>query len=716
MDKQEQLYNPEIWGGLECTINRVGDTFRDQLDYAGFYQRTTDLGKIVKLGIKSLRFPVLWEAHQHLSEDEEINWTRTTGNLEKIRSHGICPIAGLLHHGSGPKFTSLDDEHFPEALATYAAKVATQFPWLEYYTPVNEPLTTARFSGLYGYWFPHQTNESGFIKMLLNQLKATVLSMKAIRKINPNAKLVQTEDLSKTHGTPLLAYQAEFENNRRWISYDILCGKLDDTHFFWNYLNGEVGIKKEELQFFVDNPCPPDIAGFNYYVTSERYLDENIEKYPECSCGGNGSHIYVDVAAVRAIKPAGLQTLLNEAWERYHIPMALTEVHIHCTREEQLRWFKEAWDTCCQLKKEGVNIRAITAWSLLGAFDWNSLLVRDDQIYESGVFDIAEKKLRPTALAKLIHSLAGSGSYQHSIINEKGWWHKSYPGNNTVFANSKVSPLLIIGSGGTLGTAFVNICKIRAIPYRAFSHGQLDINNLEELEKAIGEYKPWAIINAAGYVKLDNAEEEKEICFQLNAEAPGRLSAICNRYGIQFMTFSSDQVFDGQKQNPYIERDNVKPLNVYGQSKAEGERLTSKHFSSSLIIRTSAFFGPWDKYNFAFYILDSLKENQHCKVVKDVIVSPTYVPDLVNRSLDLLIDEEKGIWHLSNIGMLSWREFAEELASRGGLQKKNILACSQKESGWKATRPGNSALQSDKGIKLPTLENAMERFFQEKII
>jgi dTDP-4-dehydrorhamnose reductase len=714
MDTSYQLYNPEIWGGLECTINRIGDTFRDQLEYAGYYKRENDIDKIAALPIRALRYPVLWEAHQHSSEEEEIDWSRTERELNKIKSYGIMPIAGLIHHGSGPKFTSLTDPGFPEALAKYASKVAMQFPWLEYYTPINEPLTTARFSGLYGFWYPHHEDEKSFVTILLNELKATVLAMKEIRKINPDAKLVQTEDLTKTHSTPLLEYQAEFENKRRWISYDILCGKLDDQKFFWHYLIGEIGIEEEELQFFIDNPCPPDIAGFNYYVTSERYLDEKTEMFPPQSYGGNGQHFYADVAAVRAVKPAGLKSLLREAWNRFHIPIALTEVHMHCTREEQLRWFKEAWDSCIELKKEGVNIKAITAWSMLGAFDWNSLLTREDKMYESGVFDISADRFRPTAIAKLLRSLSETGSYSHPVINEKGWWHKSYPANDTVFSNSHVSPLLILGGTGTLGTAFGNICEMRAIPYRSFSHQQLNITNTEEIQKAIDEYKPWAIINATGYVRVDDAESESDKCFQLNAEAPGKLAKICNHHGIQLMTFSSDLVFDGEKQSPYFEMDSVKPLNIYGRSKADGERLIMQNFPSALIIRTSAFFGPWDQYNFAFYILNSLKESQTCAVVKDVIVSPTYVPDLVNKSLDLLIDEEHGIWHLSNDGMLTWYEFAEELASRGHFQKKYISPCYQHETTWKAKRPQYSVLQSDKGITLPPVLNAIDRFFEEK--
>ena len=190
MDTNYQSSNPEIWGGLECTINRIGDSFRNQLHYAGHYERENDIDKIAQLGITALRYPVLWEAHQSTSsENEKINWTKTKQQLEKIRAYNITPIAGLVHHGSGPKFTGLFEDDFAERLANYAFKVAKEFPWLEYYTPVNEPLTTARFSGLYGCWFPHHKNDLSFARMLLNQLKGIVLSMQAIRKINPGAKL-----------------------------------------------------------------------------------------------------------------------------------------------------------------------------------------------------------------------------------------------------------------------------------------------------------------------------------------------------------------------------------------------------------------------------------------------------------------------------------------------------------------------------------------------
>jgi len=230
-DINDRSCNPEVWGGIECTINRVQDVFRDQLLYSGHYTRDGDIERFAELGIKKLRYPLLWEFHQPAA-DTMIDWSWTEKQLAAIRKKHIKPIAGLVHHGSGPAFTDLTDPDFPYKLASYAKAVAKKFPWIEYYTPINEPLTTARFSGLYGFWYPHIKNELTFFKMLINQLKGVVLSMEAIRKINPQAKLAQTEDLCKTHSTALLSYQADFENERRWLTYDLLCGHVNQHIFF----------------------------------------------------------------------------------------------------------------------------------------------------------------------------------------------------------------------------------------------------------------------------------------------------------------------------------------------------------------------------------------------------------------------------------------------------------------------------------------------------
>src|SRR5207253_6883246 len=117
------------------------------------------------------------------------------------------------------------DPGFAEGLAEFAGRVAERYPWVKAWTPVNEPLTTARFSALYGHWYPHARDDDSFARALVNECRGVVLAMRAIREVIPDARLVQTEDVGMTHSTPRLAYQAELENERRWISFDLLCGR-----------------------------------------------------------------------------------------------------------------------------------------------------------------------------------------------------------------------------------------------------------------------------------------------------------------------------------------------------------------------------------------------------------------------------------------------------------------------------------------------------------
>src|SRR5688572_25556279 len=116
-------HRPEIWAGLECTINRVKDDYKDQLNYSGHYSRPDDIDEFIQIGIKAIRYPVLWEHHQQNSQ-EQIQWSWTDRQLRKIRNNEIKIIAGLLHHGSGPFFTNLYDKSFPGEFACYASKVA----------------------------------------------------------------------------------------------------------------------------------------------------------------------------------------------------------------------------------------------------------------------------------------------------------------------------------------------------------------------------------------------------------------------------------------------------------------------------------------------------------------------------------------------------------------------------------------------------------------
>jgi dTDP-4-dehydrorhamnose reductase len=727
---------PELWAGVECSAVRVRDDYFHQLESNGHAERIEDFVLISSLGIKTIRYPVLWERTAPESLDK-LDWSWADARLSRLRELGITPVVGLLHHGSGPRYTSLIDPAFPEKLASYASAVAEHFPWVQSFTPINEPLTTARFSGLYGHWYPHGKDDRTFVQALFLQCKAIALSMRAIRKINPGAQLAQTEDIGKCYSGPRLSYQSQFENERRWLSFDLLLGKVNSSHPMWSYLLW-AGLGQDELEWMLENSCAPDILGINHYITSERFLDERLDRYPASAHGGNGRHRYADVEAVRVLAegPAGPLKLFEEVWQRYGMAFAVTEAHLGCTREEQLRWLKEIWDAACEIKRRGADMRAVTVWSLFGAYDWNHLLTSADGHYEPGAFDLRGPRPRPTAIARMATDLATVGKHDHPALDSPGWWRRldrlhylqqherPYASQNisqdisqnggSDAAGEHARPLIITGATGTLGYAFARVCHQRGISHHLLTRKEMDIASRESVESALSELKPWAVINAAGYVRVDAAEREAGACYRENTEGPATLASACAKRGVALLTFSSDLVFDGSKMMPYVESDPPAPLNIYGKSKAEAETRVLDILPSALVVRTSAFFGPWDEYNFVTIAMSALAAGRRFAAACDATVSPTYAPDLAHASLDLLIDGESGIWHLSNVGGVTWAELARLAAELHGLNADLIDPKPMRSFNLASARPAYSALGSERGQMLPTLEDALSRYTRER--
>ncbi|TFW29253.1 NAD-dependent epimerase/dehydratase family protein [Massilia arenosa] len=718
----------ELWGGLECTVNRVRDQYFSQMDRNGHLERLDDLERFAALGIRMIRYPVLWEK---VAPDgvEQADWSWTE-RLSKLKQLGVEPIAGLVHHGSGPAHTSLVSPCFAEKLAEYAGALARHCPWIKYYTPVNEPLTTARFSALYGVWYPHAKDDRTFVQAVLNQCRATVLAMREIRKVRPDAQLVQTDDLGKTYATPELEQHANFYNERRWLAWDFLCGRVDQDHAMWTYLV-ETGIDEAELLWFRDNPCPPDIIGVNYYVTSERWLDHRLERYPEHCRGAIFDTPVADIETARALATPtpGIAPLLQEAWERYGLPIAVTEAHLDCHREDQMRWLLEIWDGALQARANGADVRAVTVWSLLGSFDWNCLVTECRGYYEPGPLDVRSSPPRPTALARLMRELSAGLPLSHQVLRGKGWWRRSdrflCPPVATRNAPTSISadghhlvgthmqPILITGATGTLGRAFARLCERRNIAYRLMSRQDMDIADPVSVENALAKYQPWAVVNASGYVRVDEAQNDAERCFRENTVGPAVLADVCARHDIHLLTFSSDLVFDGERASPYVESDSVRPLNVYGESKARAEKEVLDRLPSALVVRTSSFFGPWDQYNFITQSLRTLAAGEPLYAARDITVSPTYVPDLVNVCLDLLVDKASGIWHLTNGEPVTWADFALKAAELSGMDASRLEPIASEQCNFLAPRPSFSALHSERAILLPKLDDALSRYLNQ---
>jgi dTDP-4-dehydrorhamnose reductase len=725
-----------LWGGIECTVNRVGDAWFDQYAHGGHDDRIEDLDRIAALGIRTLRYGLLWERIAP-NGTARADWRWADERLGRLRGLGVRPIAGLVHHGSGPADTNLLDPTFPEKLAVYARAVAERFPWLDAWTPVNEPFTTARFSALYGHWYPHLRDERACMTALLHQCKATVLAMAQVRAVNPAAVLIQTEDLGKTHGTERTQLQVEFENERRWLTFDLLLGKVVPGHRMWEHL-AWLGVPERDLAFFAEHPCPPAVLGVNTYLTSERFLDHRLEHYPERLHGGNGWLGYADIEAIRVRRDgvAGPEALLREAWERYRLPLAVTEAHLGCSREDQVRWLAEVWAAALAAREAGADVRAVTVWSLLGAHDWHCLLTRRDGHYEPGAFDLRGPSPRPTAVARLAAGLARGDSPDHPLLADPGWWRRPerllYPPWPATDATEErdptdqpavppaarrfriaQQPLLVIGADDAFGRAVVASSRARGIPVVALDGAAGGVAgeraaDAGALAVALAEHRPWAVIDA----RLRREPTDRALAPGIDIAAGVDLAAACATRGLPLLALSSALVFDGGKGTPYLESDPVAPAEPVGARHADLEAAVAAAHPGGLVVRTGAPFSATGGDPALAAALAALAAGADVAADDDAPHSVAWLPDLAHAALDLLIDGETGLWHLAHPEPVTRAALLRDLAERLGHDPRKVVPlfpARRNGVALPAPTPAGGTLGSERGLLLPGVDAALAR-------
>ncbi|USI74998.1 sugar nucleotide-binding protein [Sphingomonas morindae] len=696
----------ELWGGPECTINRVGDGFSDQFARSGHDRRLDDIDRFADLGLRTLRYPLLWERIAPARPDA-CDWRWADAAMAALARRGVRVIAGLVHHGSGPRYTSLlDDAGFAAGLARHARAVAERYPEIGDWTPVNEPLTTARFSALYGHWYPHARAEPEFWRALLNQIDGVRLAMRAVRAINPRARLIQTDDLGRTYATAALRDQAAFDNLRRWASWDLLTGRVTKDHPLWARL-ARYGLASR-LAAIADDPCPPDLIGINHYLTSDRFLDHRLHRYPARSHGGSDTHRYADVEAIRVLEPAppGLAGALGEAWARYGIPLAITEAHNGCTREEQLRWLVEAWDSAVRLRGAGVDVRAVTVWSLLGSHGWNTLLTSPG-LYEPGVFDLSGGTPRPTALAGLVRALA-EGAAPPPLAGGAGWWrrplrleHPPVPRPAPLAEHRPPAPrpapppMLLLGGDSAIGRAIRTACAVRGLAVTAIATADLDA-------ALAASPSPLALIDASPAAAGVGAAEglAPAALVACAAAAADRLARAAAR-GVPSLSFTTDLVFApvADAAEACDEQARPRPATRYGALHAEIDRRVARLAGQHLRIRHGPLLDPaappaW---------LGALRDGAAVALSDSGLVSPAHLPDLVRTALDLLEDDAGGSWHLCHAPALSWAGLGRRLARATGADPALVRATA-------APAPAGAPLASRRGAPLPPLDDALAAF------
>jgi dTDP-4-dehydrorhamnose reductase len=240
----------------------------------------------------------------------------------------------------------------------------------------------------------------------------------------------------------------------------------------------------------------------------------------------------------------------------------------------------------------------------------------------------------------------------------------------------------------------------------------LDLSNLNEIRPWVQRAKAKTLVNCAAYTDVDGAEAEPGKAFLVNAQAVAELATACAETETAFVTFSTDYVFDGQKRTAYVESDEPNPVNTYGASKLEGERLALKLYPKALVIRTSWVMSV-THVNFVSRMIALIREGE-VNVVDDQIGSPTLAGDLACGVLDAIRASASGLLHMANRGSTSWFHLAREIAALSGLDPERVSSCSSEDFNRPATRPTNSVLASERldtlGLRpLPDYHNGLKR-------
>jgi len=258
--------------------------------------------------------------------------------------------------------------------------------------------------------------------------------------------------------------------------------------------------------------------------------------------------------------------------------------------------------------------------------------------------------------------------------------------------------ILITGVNGQVGHALMQ--ELTEHELIGLTRQDCDLTNLDQIRQVIDNHQPELIINPAAYTKVDQAEDEPELAFQINRDAPKVMAEKAREYNIPLIHFSTDYVFDGEKKEAYVEEDLTHPLGVYGQSKCAGEEAIQEAGGLNYIFRTSWVYSTIG-YNFYLTMKRLSQERDELKVVADQIGIPTsnqFIAEQIKATIPQLNENNTGIYHLVPDGSCSWYEFAKQIIGQTNPQfdLDNLHAIATHEFPTKTKRPKNSVLNNAK--------------------
>ena len=276
--------------------------------------------------------------------------------------------------------------------------------------------------------------------------------------------------------------------------------------------------------------------------------------------------------------------------------------------------------------------------------------------------------------------------------------------------------ILVTGVKGQLGYDVVKALESRGHQPVGVDHEEMDLMNNNMIQNFIMNLKPEAIIHCAAYTAVDQAEEEVEICYQINAEAVKVIAECAKTLDIPMIYISTDYVFDGTKASEYVETDIPNPINVYGASKLKGEQYVQQLLEKFYIVRISWVFGI-NGNNFIKTMQRLGNEQDQLNIIHDQVGSPTYTAHLAPLLVDMIETDQYGIYHATNEGYCSWYEFADEIFKQSQLDVM-LHPITTDQYKTKAKRPLNSKMSkqklSDYGFhRLPTWQEALKNYLNQ---
>lgn len=345
--------------GIECSAPTIaGGVRQDELRKTGHWQRyAEDLELVASYGIRYLRYGVPFHVVANDPDPRRFDWAWIDDAMRVLRGNGIEPILDLLHFGLPDDIRAVGDPALPGRYEAYVRAVIERYPWVRYYTPVNEPFVTAWFSAKEGYWNERRRDDAAFVAALDSIVTCVVRGMEIIREARPDAIFVQSDACdSYTPAHPAAAERAALLSERVYVAYDLSYGR-EPTPRTVDWLRRN-GMTDARLAWFAEHGSSAGcIIGHDYYRGNERVVD-------------------ADGRVRRAgARRRGFKALARDFSQRYHLPFMLSETNIAGTHAPG--WLAEVWNDALDLRQEGLPIRGFCWYGFVDHVDWDSALTRD---------------------------------------------------------------------------------------------------------------------------------------------------------------------------------------------------------------------------------------------------------------------------------------------------------------------------------------------------